>query len=92
LDERTGHEDLASDRQALEQARDMASLTPEEQESLAEAMGDATIRWIKGHTPSDAHKWVDRFAEEAQAAVKANPLGTSSLEKMDCGEVAHWRK
>ena len=43
LDERTGHEDLASDREALEQARHMASLTPEERSGL-EAAADALSR------------------------------------------------
>jgi tetratricopeptide (TPR) repeat protein len=43
LDERTSHEDLASDREALEQARHMASLTPEERSGL-EAAADASSR------------------------------------------------
>lgn len=37
LDERTGHEDLESDRQALETVRHLAALTPEEREALAQA-------------------------------------------------------
>ncbi len=37
LDERTGHPDLESDRQALENARRLAALTPEEREALARA-------------------------------------------------------
>jgi tetratricopeptide (TPR) repeat protein len=37
LDEQTGHEDLESDRAALEQARHMAAATPEERAGLAAA-------------------------------------------------------
>jgi hypothetical protein len=35
LDERTGHPDLESDRQALEQARALAAMSPQEREALA---------------------------------------------------------
>ncbi|MEO1493540.1 MAG: TRAP transporter substrate-binding protein DctP [Pseudomonadota bacterium] len=53
--------------------------------ALAKKLGDATQQWIKANTPSGADEWVDKFAEEARAAVAANPLGQSDLEKTDCG-------
>ena len=53
--------------------------------ALAEQLGDATQQWIKANTPGGADEWVDKFVEEAKAAVAANPLGESDLEKTDCG-------
>ncbi|MEM1163915.1 MAG: TRAP transporter substrate-binding protein DctP [Pseudomonadota bacterium] len=53
--------------------------------ALAEQLGDATQQWIKDNTPDGANEWVDKFAEEAKAAVAANPLGQSDLEATDCG-------
>ena len=41
-------------------------------------------KWIKANTPGGADQWVDKFAEEARAAVAANPLGQSDLEATDC--------
>jgi TRAP-type C4-dicarboxylate transport system substrate-binding protein len=60
-----------------------------EQKALADALGDATIKWVKSNAPSDAHSWVDRFVKEARAASAANPMGTSSIEKTDCEQLAH---
>src|SRR6185436_19601331 len=37
LDERTGHSDLESDRQALEEARRMVALSPAEREAFEQA-------------------------------------------------------
>ena len=53
--------------------------------ALATQLGDATQQWIKANTPGGADEWVDKFVEEARAAVAANPLGESDLEKTDCG-------
>jgi TRAP-type C4-dicarboxylate transport system substrate-binding protein len=64
-------------------------LTDEEREALAEALGGATIDWVKQNTPADAHEWVDRFVEEARAASDAYPMGTSEMEKTDCSQLAH---
>jgi len=47
----------------------------------------ATGKWIKSNTPSDADAWVDKFAMEAEALVKANPTGSSELEKTDCAAI-----
>lgn len=62
----------------------------EEQEALAAALGDATSQWVKSNTPDDANQWVDKFAEEAKAASKAHPAGSSDLEKTDCAEIQPW--
>jgi TRAP-type C4-dicarboxylate transport system substrate-binding protein len=60
-------------------------MSQEQSGALATQLGDATQVWIKENTPSGADEWVDRFVEEARAAVAANPLGESELEKTDCG-------
>jgi TRAP-type C4-dicarboxylate transport system substrate-binding protein len=59
-------------------------MKPEEAKVLATKLGTATSDWIKKNTPKEADKWVDKFAEEAKAAVAANPMGSSDLEKTDC--------
>jgi TRAP-type C4-dicarboxylate transport system substrate-binding protein len=64
-------------------------LKPDEQKKLADALGDATNKWLKSNTPGGAHKWVDLFAKEARAASAAHPMGTSSIEKTDCDKLAH---
>lgn len=61
-----------------------------EASAIKTAVGSATADWIKSKTPGDADAWVDKFAMEAAAAVKANPIGTSELEKTDCAAMAHW--
>lgn len=63
-------------------------MNSEESKRLAEKLGSATSDWIKSNTPAGAHPWVDKFAEEARAAVEANPIGTNWLEKTDCDELA----
>lgn len=65
-------------------------LSSDEQETLSDLLGDATKEWVKSNTPADADEWVDRFVAEARAAVQANALGTSWLEKTDCAEMARW--
>ncbi|MFN4089201.1 MAG: TRAP transporter substrate-binding protein, partial [Alphaproteobacteria bacterium] len=62
----------------------------DEQQALAERLGDATSQWVKANTPHDADKWVDRFQEEAKAAVEKHPLGESWIEKTDCSELKPW--
>lgn len=56
----------------------------DESSALAAKLGSATSDWIKGNTPGGADEWVDKFAMEAKAAVAANPVGASELEKTDC--------
>lgn len=65
-------------------------LTEQEQAALARALGDATQRWVKANTPADAHRWVDRFVEEARAASQAHPLGSSWIEQTDCSTLAQF--
>jgi TRAP-type C4-dicarboxylate transport system substrate-binding protein len=63
-----------------------------EQKALADKLGNATSDWIKKNTPDDADQWVDKFRMEAMAAVAANPIGSTELEKTDCAEMASWFK
>jgi TRAP-type C4-dicarboxylate transport system substrate-binding protein len=65
-------------------------LSEKERKAFAEALGDATTKWVKSNTPADAHSWVDRFVKEARAASAAHPMGTSQLEKTDCAALAHY--
>ena len=58
---------------------------PSEQQALADRLGGATTVWVKSNTPKEADSWVDKFRAEAKAAVAANPIGSSQLEKTDCG-------
>ena len=61
-----------------------------EASAIKTAAGDATAKWIKSKTPDAADMWVDKFAMEAAAAVAANPIGSSKLEKTDCAAMAKW--
>ena len=63
-------------------------LSDEEKQVLAEKLGTATSAWIKANTPAGADEWVDKFKEEAQASVKANPAGSNWLEETNCEEIA----
>ncbi|MBT6313986.1 MAG: TRAP transporter substrate-binding protein DctP [Alphaproteobacteria bacterium] len=58
--------------------------------AIKTAAGTATADWIKSKTPDAANMWVDKFAMEAAAAVAANPVGSSDLEKTDCAAMAKW--
>jgi TRAP-type C4-dicarboxylate transport system substrate-binding protein len=62
-------------------------MNQEQADALAKKLGNATSEWIKQNTPAEAHQWVDKFAEEAKAAVKANPKGSNWLEKTDCAKL-----
>lgn len=62
-------------------------MSQDQADALAKKLGNATQEWIKANTPSGADQWVDKFAEEAKAAVAKNPLGKSDLEKTDCTEM-----
>ncbi|MEM7744782.1 MAG: hypothetical protein AAF409_13830 [Pseudomonadota bacterium] len=62
-------------------------MSQDEAAALASQLGNATQDWIKANTPGGADEWVDKFAEEAKAAVAANPLGASDLEQTDCTEM-----
>ena len=63
-------------------------MSDDEAKALAVKLGSATSDWIKANTPASAHEWVDKFAEEAKAAVAKWPKGSSELEKTDCKAMA----
>ena len=65
-------------------------LTAEQQEAFSAELGSATTNWIKSKTPKDADPWADKFVQEAKAASKANPLGSTDLEKTDCSKFQPW--
>jgi hypothetical protein len=51
-------------------------------------MGDAPTRYVKSKTPEAAKKWVDMFVKEGRELSKANPPGSSWIEKVDCSKHA----
>lgn len=63
-------------------------MSDDQAKALAQKLGSATSDWIKDNTPSGADQWVDKFAEEAKAAVAKFPAGSSDLEATDCVEMA----
>jgi hypothetical protein len=65
LDERTGHPDLASDREALEAARRLAAMSPQEREALQAAAAQA------GGVDSDIEAELAQLAPEARAQLEA---------------------
>jgi TRAP-type C4-dicarboxylate transport system substrate-binding protein len=65
-------------------------VSDEEQQRLADALGDATTQWVKANTPDEANEWADKFAEEARAASAAHPMGSSDLENTDCSRFDPW--
>jgi TRAP-type C4-dicarboxylate transport system substrate-binding protein len=67
-------------------------LKDDERKLFADALGNATIDWVKENTPAEADEWVDRFVKEARAASAANPMGTSEMEKADCDQFAEYFK
>jgi TRAP-type C4-dicarboxylate transport system substrate-binding protein len=65
-------------------------LSEDETKALREELGSVTSDWIKANTPAEADEWVDKFKEEARAAVEANPAGSNWLEETDCEEFAEY--
>lgn len=59
-------------------------MSPEEAAVLQDAEAGATNAWIKTKVNDKGDKLVDQFTQEAKALVKANPIGSSTLEKTDC--------
>ena len=59
-------------------------MTTAEAAALNTAEDGATNKWIKTKVDDAGDKLVDQFVAEAKALVKANPLGSSALEKTDC--------
>lgn len=63
-----------------------------EQKVLSDKLGNATTKWVKSKTPKDANAWADKFVQQAKAASKKHPLGSTKLEKTDCSQFASWFK
>lgn len=63
-------------------------MNQEESAVIQEAEGGATNEWIKTKVDAEGAKLVDQFSMEAKELVKANPPGSSDLEKTDCSEFA----
>ena len=61
-------------------------MTEEESAVVKKAEGGATDEWIKTKVGDKGDKLVDQFTAEAAALVKANPPGSSPLEKTDCSK------
>ncbi len=61
-------------------------LSPEEVGAMTGVAGDAPIQYIKGKTPSEANKLIDNFVKEGRELSKANPPGSSWIEKVDCNQ------
>jgi predicted kinase len=56
--------------------------------ALTGALGDGPSRWVKSKVPPPAQALVDQFKAEGQALSKANPSGSSWIEKIDCSKHA----
>ena len=63
-------------------------MTPPEVAAMTDAVGDASIRYVKTKIPAEAAPWLDRFVEEGRELSKANPPGSSWIEKIDCSKYA----
>ena len=59
-------------------------MTPQEVDAMVTAMGDKPANYVKSKTPQAANKWVDTFIKEGRALSRANPSGSSWIEKVDC--------
>jgi TRAP-type C4-dicarboxylate transport system substrate-binding protein len=63
-------------------------MTPQEVDAMVTAMGDKPSNYVKSKTPEAANKWVDNFIKEGRALSRANPTGSSWIEKVDCSKHA----
>jgi TRAP-type C4-dicarboxylate transport system substrate-binding protein len=63
-------------------------MTPQEAATLTAALGDGPSRWVKSKVPPPAAPWVDTFKKEGQELSRANPPGSSWIEKIDCAKYA----
>ncbi len=63
-------------------------LSPQEATAMTSAVGDATGQYVKSKVPADARPWVETFAKEGRELSKANPPGSSWIEKIDCSKHA----
>ena len=63
-------------------------MTPQESAQLTAALGDGPTRWKKSKVPAAAQPWVDTFSKEGAELSRANPVGSSWVEKVDCAKHA----
>jgi len=63
-------------------------MKPDEVTAMTSAVGDASSNYVKTKVPPEARPWVDTFAKEARELSKANPAGSSWIEKIDCSKYA----
>jgi len=63
-------------------------MSPEEVGVMTSMAGDAPLRYTKSKTPPEANKWIDNFVKEGRELSKANPPGSSWIEKVDCKKYA----
>jgi C4-dicarboxylate-binding protein DctP len=63
-------------------------MTAAEVTALTGALGEGPSRWVKSKVPPPAQPWVDTFRKEGQDLSRANPPGSSWIEKIDCSKHA----
>ncbi len=63
-------------------------MSPGEVDKMVSAVGSASADYVKTKVPADAKPWVDTFVKESRELSKANPVGSSWIEKIDCQKYA----
>jgi len=63
-------------------------MNPDEVAIMSKVAGDAPTQYTKSKTPPAANKWIDNFIKEGRELSKANPPGSSWIEKVDCAKYA----
>ncbi len=63
-------------------------MSSDEVSAMTSVAGDAPLRYTKSKTPPEANKWIDNFVKEGRELSKANPPGSSWIEKVDCKKYA----
>ena len=63
-------------------------MSAQESAQLTAALGDGPSRWIKSKMPPAGQQLVDNFKKEGQELSRANPVGSSWIEKVDCSKHA----
>jgi TRAP-type C4-dicarboxylate transport system substrate-binding protein len=63
-------------------------MSPQESAQLTAALGDGPARWIKSKMPPAGQQLVDNFKKEGEQLSRANPVGSSWIEKIDCSKHA----
>jgi hypothetical protein len=63
-------------------------MSAQESNQLTAALGDGPTRWLKSKLPPPAQQLVDDFRKEGAELSRANPVGSSWIEKIDCSKHA----